>query len=70
MKTEIHRMGYYTHQIVTRTRRGLKWESINISTGARRVRSYSRPSSLAGFAEDVDINSTPTHRKAVLVIES
>lgn len=70
MKTVIHRMGRYMHHIYTRTPRQLKWESVVVATGTRRVARFSRPLSPAGFAEDVEINSQPTHRNAVLVIES
>lgn len=70
MKATVYRPGFYTLQIVTRTRRQMKWESINIETGERRESRYRRLDSEAGFAEDIEINSQPTHpRCAVLVIE-
>ncbi len=69
MKTEIHRMGPDTHTILTRTKSRMTWERIYLNSGVRVKRVENVRSTELGFNSDLNENSKPTHRCAVLILE-
>lgn len=69
MKTIIYRLNPFTLRIYTRTPNRVRMVTVDTATGTRKVSRFSRPTSEAGYAADVEINSQPTHRNSVLILE-
>ncbi len=69
MKTTIYRLSHETLRIYTRTTNQARTECIDTATGTRTVSRFRRPTSERGFEADVEMNSQPTHRNSVLILE-